>query len=316
MLEGLARYQGGDFAGAEHHFTKGLESVDSILKFVAIGDLSILLRGNRVFPRAVVSAFAYASWNAWMLGRADVARERMTQLLAVADENNPYHAAFSGYFSAQLSLYMREYDQAEALAVRALEVSETKEFGQAMDYFFFFEIDQSPGAALFRCALGQARAHQGRAGEGVVLIRQGIARLLETGSSLSLSHVMAALAEALACDGALQEACETIGEALQANPGELYYRPEIFRLRGELQLKKGQAKQAEADFREALALARTMNAKAWELRAALSLARLLRDTGRRDEARTMLADIYNWFTEGFDTADLSDAKVLLDQLAG
>ena len=69
------------------------------------------------------------------------------------------------------------------------------------------------------------------------------------------------------------------------------------------------------DFREAIRSRSTMGAKAWELRATMSLARLLRDTGRRDEARTMLADIYNWFTEGFDTADLKDAKALLDELS-
>jgi predicted ATPase len=92
-------------------------------------------------------------------------------------------------------------------------------------------------------------------------------------------------------------------------------RPEAFRLRGELQTKQGWREAAETDFRKALMLAQSMGAKAWELRAATSFARLLRDTGRRDEARTMLAEIYNWFTEGFDTADLKEAKALLDELA-
>jgi predicted ATPase len=73
---------------------------------------------------------------------------------------------------------------------------------------------------------------------------------------------------------------------------------------------------AEAGFRDAISLALKMSAKAWELRATMSLARLLRDTGRRDEARAMLAAIYGWFTEGFDTADLKDAKALLDELSG
>ena len=86
-------------------------------------------------------------------------------------------------------------------------------------------------------------------------------------------------------------------------------------MRGELQTKQGRGTAAEADFRTALTLARSMCAKAWELRAATSLAWLLRDTGRRDEASTMLAEIYNWFTEGFDTPDLKEAKALLDELA-
>jgi predicted ATPase len=90
----------------------------------------------------------------------------------------------------------------------------------------------------------------------------------------------------------------------------------MLRLRGELRLMQGDAKLAEADFREAVALAQSMSAKAWELRATTSLARLLDKQGNRDEARTMLAAIYNWFTEGFDTADLKDAKALLDQFSG
>ena len=86
-------------------------------------------------------------------------------------------------------------------------------------------------------------------------------------------------------------------------------------MRGELRLKQGHGEPAEADFRTALAQARSMGAKSWELRAATSLARLLRDSARRDEAHTILADIYNWFTEGFDTADLKEARALLDKLA-
>ena len=95
---------------------------------------------------------------------------------------------------------------------------------------------------------------------------------------------------------------------------EVTFRPNILTCRGELQLKIGQAELAEADFREAIALAQKMSAKAWELRATTSLARLLAKQGRRDEARAMLAEIYGWFTEGFDTADLKDARTLLDQL--
>jgi predicted ATPase len=91
-------------------------------------------------------------------------------------------------------------------------------------------------------------------------------------------------------------------------------RPEALRIRGELRFKQGDRQLAEADFRDSIAMARSMGAKAWELRTTMSLARLLRDTGRGDEARGMLAEIYGWFTEGFDTADLKDAKTLLDQL--
>jgi predicted ATPase len=114
---------------------------------------------------------------------------------------------------------------------------------------------------------------------------------------------------------AIDEALITIERAVQANPQELTSRPEAFRVRGELRFKRELTALAEADFREAIALARRMRAKMLELRATTSLARLTCDTSRRDETRAMLAEIYNWFTESFDTADLKDAKALLDQLS-
>ena len=111
------------------------------------------------------------------------------------------------------------------------------------------------------------------------------------------------------------EALEAVERALEANPDELVFRPYILQLRGELQLKQKHIDKAEGDFRESIALARKMGAKAWGLRASMSLARQLAQQGRREEARTMLDEIYNWFTEGFDTADLKEAKALLDELS-
>jgi predicted ATPase len=92
-------------------------------------------------------------------------------------------------------------------------------------------------------------------------------------------------------------------------------RPEIFRIRGELRLKRGQTEEAATDFREAIVLAQSMDAKAWELRAVMSLSRLWQRQGKKEEARTMLAETYGWFTEGFETADLKEAKSLLEELA-
>jgi len=130
-----------------------------------------------------------------------------------------------------------------------------------------------------------------------------------------MTESLTLLAEAQALDGEIDDALLTIDEALQANPEELQWRPNALTCRGELRLKVGQTQLAETDFHDAIALAQKMQAKAWELRATISLARLLAKQGRRDEARTMLAEIYNWFTEGFDTADLIDAKALLDELS-
>jgi tetratricopeptide (TPR) repeat protein len=118
------------------------------------------------------------------------------------------------------------------------------------------------------------------------------------------------LAVAQQWEGAVGDALETVEQVLRANPENI----EALRLRGELRLKQGQMELAEADFRKAIELAQKIGAKTWELRATTSLADTLAQQGRRDEPRTMLAEIYGWFTEGFDTADLKDAKALLDEL--
>jgi tetratricopeptide (TPR) repeat protein len=287
-LQMTARYYLGDLASAEKHFTAGLAFFDDL--------------GFRQAPGAPVGRFGFPSLIAWMLGRTNVARERMARAMAAAIGNNPFDVAHSGYWAVRLHVYLREYEKAEALAARALELSEKHHLKLV--------------AALSRVGLGEARAQLGRATEGIGLISQGIAGLLEIGSRLGASRLMAGLAEAQEREGAIVDALATVEQALQANPDELAYRPETLRLLGELRFKQGQTELAEADFREAIALAQRMGGKAWELRATMSLARLLAKQGRRDEARTMLADIYGWFTEGFDTADLKDAKALLDELSG
>src|SRR5262249_16941798 len=106
----------------------------------------------------------------------------------------------------------------------------------------------------------------------------------------------------------------TVEHALNFNPDELVFRPETLRIRGELRLKQRNRRLAEADFRDSISMARSMGAKAWELRATMSLVRLFDSEGRRDKAHEMLAEIYGWFTEGFDTPDLRDAKALLNEL--
>jgi len=119
-------------------------------------------------------------------------------------------------------------------------------------------------------------------------------------------------------NGTIEEGLAVVSDALShaQNTGEKHFAAELNRLRGELLMIRGASHQtaAESAFRTAIDIARTQQARWWELRATVSLTRLLDRTGRRDEARTMLGKIYNWFTKGFDTADLRDAKALLDEL--
>ena len=303
----VTRYSRGDLVGTEKYYKAGLAFFDDP-GFRQVPGAGARARPDPSVPRFTSSGntpalltFGQAALNAWILGRADVARERMAGTMAAADANNPHELATSQTIAAQLQVYLREYQEAEALAARALELSEKHKI--------------PPDAAHSRCVLGRARAEQGRAADGIALIRQGIAALLEVGLRVTIPTYTAYLAAAQRRAGAIVDALETVEQALQANPDALVHRPEMLRLRSELRLEQGQTQLAEAGFREAVALAKQMDAKGWELRAAMSLARMLARQGRRDEARTMLADIYNWFTEGFDTADLKDAKGLLEELS-
>ena len=150
---------------------------------------------------------------------------------------------------------------------------------------------------------------------GLAKLVEALTLIRETGYRSPGQLVL--LAETQQAVGQLSEARETVAAALaiSAQLGQPLYDANLQRLDGDLILATGGApEEAEARYLQALDLARAQEAKSFELRAATSLARLMRDTNRIDEARTILAEIYNWFTEGFDTADLKDAKALLEEL--
>jgi tetratricopeptide (TPR) repeat protein len=159
---------------------------------------------------------------------------------------------------------------------------------------------------------GWAIAEQGRTDEGIALIRAGLNPGRRLGLA-SFAQMLSPLSEEQARAGNF-EAFTTIEQALSEVGEQQLYLPNVLWWRGELHLKCGDETKAADDFREAIAVARRIGSKASELRATTSLARLLVKQGKRDEARAMLAEIYNQFTEGFDTADLKDAKALLDEL--
>jgi predicted ATPase len=161
-------------------------------------------------------------------------------------------------------------------------------------------------------------AEQGRSEEGIAQIQEGLAAFRATGAELMRPYFLTLLAEAQMQIGRLDDGLNSLAEALAAADRyeNRHYEPEMHRLKGELLLRQDDSNAVEAQrcFQRAVAIARNQSAKSLELRATMSLARLLAKQGKRDEACTMLAEIYNWFTEGFDTADLIDAKALLDEL--
>ena len=163
---------------------------------------------------------------------------------------------------------------------------------------------------------GWAKVKDGAVAEGMSQLRSGLTAYRATGQEAWLPYFIALLAGACEIAGQNDEALALLDEALQigGRTGESWFAAELNRHKGELLLRQGHCEAAEELYLKALSIAVEQEAKLWELRTAVSLARLRRDQGRRAEARALLAPVYGWFTEGFDTPDFKDAKALLDEL--
>jgi predicted ATPase len=148
-------------------------------------------------------------------------------------------------------------------------------------------------------------------------MREGVAAYRATGAMAFVPYQIALLARAYEIAGQVEEAADLLDESLQIvdQTGERWLEAEQHRHKGQLLLRQRQLEAAEVLYRRALSIAREQEAKLWELRAAVSLARLCGDQGRCGEAHDVLAPVYGWFTEGFDTPDLKEAKALLDEFA-
>jgi predicted ATPase len=182
---------------------------------------------------------------------------------------------------------------------------------------------EQKGAALWKALAtmqkGSVFALSEKVSEGIQMITSGITAYRSTGSRVYLPIFWSDLASAYAQLGQFHDAWRCIGEAMTAveTTNERWYEAEVIRITGEIALHLPQLgpSQAEGYFERARNLAHAQQAKSWELRAAMSMARFWDDQGKRDEARDLLAPVCGWFTEGFDTRDLKEAKALLDALA-
>jgi class 3 adenylate cyclase/predicted ATPase len=241
----------------------------------------------------------------WFLGYPDQAFTSFQQALHLAQAlAHPYSLAVALNMMAWLHQCRREslltQDRAEAVIALATEHG----FAQ-----------RQAASTMLR---GWALADQGRVAEGIAQIRQGLPAWQATGTAIWQPYFLALLAEACVQGGYVEEGLALLTEALAIvdRTGEGLYEAEVYRLRGVSLLRQDNpdATLVEACFQQALDVSRRQQAKSWELRAAMSLARLWQQQGKRAEAHDLLAPVYGWFTEGFDTADLIDAKVLLDEL--
>jgi predicted ATPase len=244
--------------------------------------------------------------NLWLLGYADRGLSRIKRAKAFALESGHRDAlSYAHYAATALYLHLGDFKRLKESGEAALALAT--------------ELGDSFRVAVSGFALGFLQCEDGDLELGLVAMREGMSVLRATGAMGGIPLFLTKLAMILGQVGQLDEALLTIDEAfgIIERAGDSFTEAEVHRLKGELLRAQDPSKaaQAENSFRTGIGIARRQKAKSWELRGTTSLARLLRDTNRRDEAHGMLAEIYGWFTEGFDTADLKNAKALLDELS-
>ncbi len=287
----------GEFAPACEHLEQGLTLYDSHQH----RSHAFLYGGHD----PGVCGLAQGACVLWLLGYPDQARKRIKEAPILAQElAHPFSLALALDYAAMLSQFRREVQTAQEQAEALIALS--REQG--------FPVFLAQGTIV----QGWALAGQGQGETGITQMRQGLAAYRGTGAELGLPYQLARLAEVYGRTGLAEEGLSVLAEALAATDktNDRRWAAELYRLKGELTLKQSSVqKEAEECFHQAIDIARRQSAKSLELRAAMSLARLWQSQGKKDEARQMLAEIYNWFTEGFDTKDLQEAKALLEELS-
>jgi predicted ATPase len=253
-----------------------------------------------------VVCLSYTAWTLGLLGYADQALHKSDEALALAQRMSHFHSlalalTWAIYLHQARGELQAVQERVEALVTLAAE--------QRFPYWL----------ALGTILRGWALSQQHQAAAGIAQMQQGLAAYRATGAELFRIYWLALLAEAYGITGQVQEGLQALDEALALvdQNGERYWEAELYRRKGELLLQsggQGPEHGAEVCFQQALAVARRQQAKVLELRAALSLSRLWHRQGKHAEVYQLLAEVYGWFTEGFDTADLQEAKALLEAL--
>jgi predicted ATPase len=249
---------------------------------------------------------AYMACTLWALGYPGQALQASDKGLTLAGEL-AHPASLAGALNAAALLHQF---RRERQAVQ-----------EAAEAFMALATEQGDAHRLARGTIlrGWALFAQGQGTEGMVQMRQGLTALQATGGDVRRPLFLALLAEAYGGIGQTEEGLNVLAEALAAaeKTGGRFYEAELYRLKGELLVARAAEPDAEAEacFQQALDIARRQQAKSLELRAAMSLSRLWQQQGKHDEARELLTSVYGWFTEGFDTADLREAKALLEELS-
>jgi len=294
---GASLFYLGTVASAHTHFTQGITLYDPQQHRDAV-----FLYGDD----AGVHCHTYAAWVLWYLGYPDQGLTQIDEALTLAQQvAHPFSLGFALCFAAVLHLFCREVRLTQERAAALISLAQEQGFPYWM-----------AGGSIYH---GWALAQQGQGKEGIEQMHQGMMAWRAAGAELGRSAILTFLAEAYGTMEQPEAGLTVLAEALVhvEHTGERFYEAGIHRLKGALLLQQSSDNAAEAEtcFHHAIHIAQNQSAKSWELRAATSLARLWQQQGKRQEAHDLLAPVYNWFTEGFGTADLQSAKALLDELA-
>jgi class 3 adenylate cyclase/predicted ATPase len=296
LVLGLTLFYLGRFTSAGEHFEEGMRIYDP-------KEHHSLAYSYGDDPGVV--CLSYSAFGLWLLGYPEQALNRDREALALAQEiSHPFSLAFALNFSARLHQCLRDEQVTQERADGTIKLSLDKGFTHWM--------------ATGKILRGWALAELGRGEEGIAQIREGLSAWQATGAEVAGLHCFAMLVEAYGKTGRSEEGLTVLAEAfaaVESNEDRLY-EPELYRLKGTLLMTRSEKNQAECEacFRRALEIARLQNSKSLELRAGMSLSRLWEKQDRKQEAKTMLSEIYGQFSEGFDTADLKEAKRLLQDL--
>jgi predicted ATPase len=286
----------GAIASAHIHFVQGIAFYDPQHRASALFYVD----------DPVVLCYSRTAWVLWYLGYSDQGLARKQEAVTLAQQTAyPFSLVLALGHAALFHQFRREVSAVQEYAEASLSVAQEQGFPQYKAY----------SAILY----GWALAHQGLAQDGMAQLHQGLMTYRATGAAILRPYWLALLAEAHEIRGEPEVGLTALAEALTLaeTTGERWYESELYRLKGALLLQQNAANQAEAEhcFQQAITIAQNQQAKSFELRSAMSLSRLWQQQGKRQEAHDLLAPVYGWFTEGFDTADLIDAKALLDELA-
>jgi predicted ATPase len=296
----------GEFTASQAHFAQGIALYDPQRHRA---------HAFRYGQDPGVVCRAYAGVTLWWLGYPDQALQRSHEVLTLARElAHPVSLGVALFFATWVHHFRREWHLTQELTEAVLTL------GTELRSAVF----SAAGTICRGWALAQRSAEpdagQEHREEGMAQMQQGLAAWRTTGAEVFQPYGLALLAETSAQVGQHEAGLTLLAEALAmtSDKGERRWDAELCRLRGELLLARSAEHHAEAEtcFRQALDVARQQQAKSWELRAAMSLSRLWQRQGKHAEARELLAPVYGWFTEGFDTADLQEAKALLEELGG